>query len=74
MDNCHRKKIGHRDIKPENIVFEADSVESTVKIIDFGRSKLLKPKQKMTECAGSVLLFFIIVALYGTRSHTRERV
>ena len=56
MDICHKKNIIHRDLKPENILFESVSVESTVKIIDFGRSKLLKSKQKLTECVGSVYL------------------
>jgi calcium-dependent protein kinase len=54
MDTCHRKNIVHRDLKPENILFEGSSVESTVKVIDFGRSKLLMPKQKIVEKAGSV--------------------
>ena len=55
MDICHEKNIIHRDLKPENILFEEQTTESTVKVIDFGRSKLLKPKQQITEYAGSVL-------------------
>ena len=55
MAICHSKNIAHRDLKPENILFEKKSVDSRVKIIDFGRSKLLKPTQKITECAGSVI-------------------
>jgi len=51
---CHSKSIIHRDLKPENILFEGISMESTVKVIDFGRSKILKPNQKIAEVAGSV--------------------
>lgn len=38
------------------MVFESGPIESTVKIIDFGRSKILKKKEKLTEKAGSVIL------------------
>ena len=54
MDFCHKKNIVHRDLKPENILFEDNSVESTAKVTDFGRSKLLTPTQKITEYVGSV--------------------
>ncbi|KAJ9472501.1 Calcium-dependent protein kinase 1 [Diplonema papillatum] len=40
MIHLHEHGVIHRDIKPENIVFTADRV--TVKIIDFGQSRLLK--------------------------------
>lgn len=43
-----------RDLKPENILFEGREIESTVKVIDFGRSIILKPNQKLVEKAGSV--------------------
>jgi calcium-dependent protein kinase len=44
----------HRDLKPENILFSGDEVDSDIKIIDFGRSKILKPLGKINELAGSV--------------------
>ncbi len=60
------------DLKPENIRFEGSSVESIVKVIDFGRfgrSKLLMPKQKIVERAGSVPILrgirTRVVVLYG---------
>jgi len=46
-----------RDIKLENIVFEKKDLESTLKIIDFGRSKILHPRESFTEKAGSVTLY-----------------
>ncbi len=54
---CHRQHIVHRDIKPENILFSDSSIRSTVKVIDFGRSKILRPHQKISELAGS--LFYV---------------
>ncbi len=55
---CHKKNIVHRDIKPENILFsEKGKVDSAVKVIDFGRSKILKYQQKISELAGSVCVF-----------------
>lgn len=54
LDTCHKMNVVHRDLKPENILFKTSSAESTIKVIDFGRSKFLKPKEKITECAGSV--------------------
>jgi serine/threonine protein kinase len=44
-----------RDLKPENIVFSGDLNDLAVKVIDFGRSKILKGEEKLTEKAGSVL-------------------
>ena len=44
----------NRDIKPENIVFDGPTIDSTLKVIDFGRSKILKPQTKLVELAGSV--------------------
>lgn len=57
VDYCHKNNIIHRDLKPENVVFEGEAIESTAKIIDFGRSKIVKKKEKLTEKAGS--LFYI---------------
>lgn len=36
----HSKKIAHRDLKPENILVTSDG---TVKICDFGSSKVINP-------------------------------
>lgn len=63
VEYCHKRKIAHRymstsepsrDLKPENIVFERKSIDSTLKVIDFGRSKYLQAKRYFTEKAGSV--------------------
>jgi calcium-dependent protein kinase len=54
VEYCHMQQIVHRDLKPENIVFTGESLESTLKVIDFGRSKILAPKTKITDKAGTV--------------------
>lgn len=48
-----------RDIKPENIVFEKKDLESTLKVIDFERSKILHSRKSFTERAGSAMLNII---------------
>lgn len=58
---CHSKGIVHRDLKPENILLEfigSDSLNFSVKLIDFGTSKPFKPNQKLSEKTGTVI--FII--------------
>lgn len=37
----------HRDLKPENIMFDPDS--GTLKLIDFGVSKLIYNRKKQTK-------------------------
>ena len=59
IEYCHKKGIVHRDLKPENILFENKDIDSTIKIIDFGRSKILKPKEMLCELAGSVKYWLI---------------
>lgn len=65
VEYCHHNKIVHRynlrivfklirDMKPENVVFDTNDLDGTLKIIDFGRSKVLEPKMNITDKAGSV--------------------
>ena len=54
VDYCHRVNVIHRDLKPENIVFLSKKLASGLKVIDFGRSKVLEPTQKIVERAGTV--------------------
>eukprot|EP00829_Urostomides_striatus_P009634 TRINITY_DN2126_c0_g1_i1.p1 TRINITY_DN2126_c0_g1~~TRINITY_DN2126_c0_g1_i1.p1 ORF type:complete len:159 (+),score=30.23 TRINITY_DN2126_c0_g1_i1:95-571(+) len=54
VDYCHKNNIVHRDIKPENILFEEPDIKSNVKLIDFGRSKILLPTETLMELAGSL--------------------
>lgn len=56
---CHLKHIVHRDLKPENLVFETNDIQSNIKVIDFGTSKIFKAKEKMKEVMGTV--FFLLL-------------
>ena len=59
---CHSRHIVHRylpltfpsDIKPENILLIGHDEHISIKVIDFGRSKILRPFEQLTELAGSV--------------------
>ena len=65
VNYCHSKHIVHRDLKPENVVFTDDKSNLFLKVIDFGRSKILQPREKFYELAGTVLFKIIIALLFG---------
>lgn len=46
INYIHSQGIAHRDIKPENFLFETKEDNSTLKIIDFGLSKILQKGPK----------------------------
>ena len=50
---CHKHGICHRDLKPENLLLEEDSIDSNIKVIDFGTSKFFKQNEKMSEKFGT---------------------
>jgi calcium-dependent protein kinase len=43
---CHANKVLHRDIKPENLMFEDSSEGASLKVIDFGISKMIDTQGK----------------------------
>lgn len=43
---CHSRSIVHRDLKLENFLFENESSDSQLKLIDFGLSKYFEPDDK----------------------------
>lgn len=57
IDYLHSYGIIHRDIKPENILVKEDphSGEITLKIIDFGLSKIITSNEKAHEACGSLI-------------------
>ena len=42
LRHCHSKKICHRDLKPENFLYDTIELDSTLKLIDFGVSKIFE--------------------------------
>lgn len=53
VDICHSQNIVHRDLKPENFVFKRNSSDSELKLIDFGCSRKIKPKDIVPDLCGS---------------------
>lgn len=52
LSYLHSHDICHRDLKPENLLFTDDTHES-LKLIDFGLSKIMKESQAMSTKAGT---------------------
>ena len=50
VNHCHAQGIIHRDIKPENIMITDNG---SVRLIDFGLSKVNKGDKKLTTIAGT---------------------
>jgi calcium/calmodulin-dependent protein kinase I len=46
LQYLHQNGIVHRDLKPENVLLESRAPDSTVKISDFGLSKLVQGKRQ----------------------------
>jgi len=55
VEYLHSLGIAHRDLKPENLLCAGHSVESDIKITDFGLSKVMDPQahMKMTTACGT---------------------
>lgn len=51
MHNCG---ITHRDVKMENIMFETESPDSEIKLLDFGLSRKFQPGEHMKRGVGTV--------------------
>lgn len=52
--HCHDSEIVHRDLKPENFLFDNESEESCLKLIDFGCSRIMSPEKKMRKLTGTL--------------------
>lgn len=54
LEYMHSFGIVHRDIKPENILMTSDKDDATLKLVDFGLSKILGPCEKCVESFGTL--------------------
>lgn len=50
---CHSRGITHRDLKPENILFDSPTLDSEIKLIDFGLSRKYSQDEKMHTILGT---------------------
>lgn len=50
----HSYGIIHRDIKPENILMTDTTDNADIKLLDFGLSKILPPKEKCSDTYGTI--------------------
>ena len=55
----HSYGITHRDLKPENILMSDDTDNAELKILDFGLSKIIGPKELCTEPYGTLVKIFL---------------
>ena len=46
--------IAHRDMKPDNIMMASDGDDSEIKLIDFGLSKIIGPKERSKDPFGTI--------------------
>ena len=55
LNYCHTNNIVHRDLKPENFLYQTEDLNSDLKIIDFGLSKIMAAGklQRMKTRAGT---------------------
>lgn len=54
VQHCHNRLVVHRDLKPENFLFVDETVDSALKLTDFGLSCFIeKPDSIITEACGS---------------------
>jgi calcium-dependent protein kinase len=49
----HDNKIAHCDLKPDNFLFKVKAEHSAIKIIDFGLSKMTRPREYMSSLRGT---------------------
>lgn len=47
LQYIHKHNISHRDLKPENILLTSDSLDSDIKVADFGLSKVVQGHQSV---------------------------
>lgn len=73
LKHMHDKNIVHRDLKPENILLASPEPTATIKLADFGFSRISKASDDCHELVGtpeysaSPLSFFLPLLLHSSR-------
>lgn len=50
----HSYGVAHRDLKPENILMSDDNEDASLKLVDFGLSKIIGPKETSLDPFGTL--------------------
>jgi calcium-dependent protein kinase len=66
INYCHSHGVCHRDIKPENILFSSKDENSTLKICDFGLSKVFSMNNKIMNSIVGTTYYMAPEVLTGT--------
>lgn len=65
---CHSNNVCHRDLKPENFLLKKQNDVTSIKLIDFGLSKVLGENEIMNQPNGTVGLDDVAI-LHCSRDH-----
>lgn len=57
----HSFGIVHRDLKPENILMTDKTDKADIRVLDFGLSKIIGPKEKCIEPYGTLVRMIMLM-------------
>lgn len=59
----HAYGIAHRDLKPENILMSDNTEDATLRLLDFGLSKIIGPSETCNEPYGTLVIIIFNISL-----------
>eukprot|EP00397_Hematodinium_sp_SG-2012_P004695 GEMP01004708.1.p1 GENE.GEMP01004708.1~~GEMP01004708.1.p1 ORF type:complete len:537 (+),score=66.50 GEMP01004708.1:275-1885(+) len=68
INYLHMKGLAHRDLKLENFMYDADTNDAKIKLIDFGFS--CQARYKMSQACGS--LSYVAPEVLGQKGYTKQ--